>query len=130
VNAAGPGARGSDATYALEAAVGRLLVAGTWLAMGLVLAGVVLMLLTGVDPLAHGTVPPFDASRIPADVIALRPEGFLWAGVVLIIGLPIGRAVVAGVGFVAARDVRLAVVSLLVVLVVLASIGAAVGLEG
>ena len=120
----------ADAAFALEAAVGRLLVAGTWLAMALVFAGVVLMLVAGVDPLAHGAVPAFDATRIPADILALRPEGFLWAGIVLIIGLPIGRVVVAGVGFLAAGDHRLALVSLLVFLVVLVSIGAALGLEG
>lgn len=127
---AGAGAPRGDAAFALEVAVGRLLVAGTWLAMGLVLAGVVLMLLTGVDPLAHGAIPEFDAARIPADILALRPEGFLWAGIVLIIGLPIGRVVVAGVGFLAAGDRRLALVSLLVLLVVLVSIIAALGLEG
>lgn len=127
---AGAGAPRADAAFALEDAVGRLLVAGTWLAMGLVLAGVVLMLLAGVDPLAHGAIPEFDAAQIPADILALRPEGFLWAGIVLIIGLPIGRVVVAGVGFLAAGDRRLALVSLLVFLVVLVSIIAALGLEG
>jgi uncharacterized membrane protein len=120
----------TDAAYALETVVARLLVAGTWLAMGLVLVGVVLMLVTGVDPLAHGAVPPFDVARIPSDIVALRPEGFLWAGIVLIIGLPIGRVIVAGVGFLAAGDRRLALVSLLVFLVVVVSIGAALGLEG
>jgi uncharacterized membrane protein len=126
----GAGGTRVDAAYALEALVARLLVAGTWLAMALVLAGVVLMLVGGVDPLAHGAIPGFDAARIPADILALRPEGFLWAGIVLIIGLPIGRVVVAGVGFLAAGDRRLALVSLLVFLVVLVSILAALGLEG
>jgi uncharacterized membrane protein len=119
-----------DAGFALEAAIGRLLVAGTWIAMGLILAGVVLMLVTGVDPLNHGAVPPFDAAQIPADLVALRPEGFLWAGIVLIIALPIGRVVVAGVGFLAAGDLRLAFVSLLVLLVVVVSIVAALGWQG
>ncbi len=127
---AGARAPHGDAAFALETAVGRLLVVGTWLAMVLVLAGVVLMLLTGVDPLAHGAIPGFDAARIPADILALRPEGFLWAGIVLIIGLPIGRVFVAGVGFLAAGDRRLGLVSLLVLLVVLVSVIAALGLEG
>lgn len=117
-----------DAVVALEAAVGRLLIVGTWLAMGLVLTGVVLMLATGVDPLAHGAIPGFDAASIPGDIVALRPEGFLWTGIVLIIGLPIGRVIVAGMGFLAAGDRRLALVSLLVFLVVLVSISAALGL--
>lgn len=114
---------------ALEAMIGRVLVAGTWTAMGLVLVGVVLMLMTGVDPLDHGGVPPFDLASIPADLLALQPAGFLWAGIVLIVLLPVGRVIVAGLGFVAARDGRLALVSLLVLLVVIASIAAALGLE-
>ena len=123
---------GTEAAWALEAAIGRLLVAGTWLAMGLIGIGVVLMLATGIDPLP---VPlrqpqPFDAASIPADILALRPAGFLWAGILLVIALPIGRVIVAGVGFVAARDWRLALISGLVLLVVVISIAAAVGLEG
>jgi uncharacterized membrane protein len=128
VDAAPRGRR--DAADALEAAIGRLLVAGTWLAMALVLAGVLLMLGGGIDPLTSSGVPSFDASRIPADLVALRPGGFLWSGIVLIVALPVGRVVVAGLGFVAARDGRLALVSLLVLLVVLTSIVAALGLEG
>jgi uncharacterized membrane protein len=116
---------GTDAAYALEAVIGRLLVAGTWLAMGLVAIGVVLMLASGVDPLAHGAIPPFDLATIPADLAAFRPEGFLWAGIVLVIGLPIGRVAVAGVGFIAARDWRLVLISALVLGVVLISIAAA-----
>jgi uncharacterized membrane protein len=119
----------SEAADALEAAVGRLLIAGTWVAMALVLAGVLLMLADGVDPLAHGAAPAFDAARVPADLAALRPQGFLWAGIVLIVVLPVGRVVVAGLGFLVARDGRLALVSLLVLVVVLVSIAAALGLE-
>ena len=116
---------GTDAAYALEAVIARLLVAGTWLAMGLVAIGVVLMLASGVDPLAHGAIPPFDLATVAADLAALRAEGFLWAGIVLVIGLPIGRVAVAGVGFIAARDWRLVLISALVLGVVLVSIAAA-----
>jgi uncharacterized membrane protein len=120
----------NDAADALEAVIGRLLVAGTWLAMGLVLVGVLLMLAGGIDPLTRSGIPAFDPSRIPADLVALRPGGFLWAGIAIIVTLPVGRVVVAGLGFLAARDGRLAVVSLLVLLVVVISIVAALGLEG
>ncbi len=61
-------------------------------------------------------------------MLALQPAGFLWAGIVLIIALPIGRVMVAGVGFLAVHDRRMALISLLVLLVVLASIAAAIGL--
>jgi len=125
------GTRSGDRTaYALEALVSKVLVVGTWTAMGLILAGVLLMLIGGVDPLAHGVTPPFDPARIPADMVALKPEGFLWAGIALIVALPVGRVVVAGVGFLAAGDRRLALVSLLVFLVVVGSVAAAFVLEG
>ena len=118
----------TSAAEALEAAIGRLLVVGTWAAMALVLAGVLLLLASGMDPLTD-EIPPFDLRAIPSQVLALEPVGFLWAGIVLVILLPIGRVVVAGLAFVAARDWRLALVSFLVLLVVLVSIGAAIGLE-
>ncbi|MEO5966225.1 MAG: DUF1634 domain-containing protein [Candidatus Limnocylindrales bacterium] len=120
----------SDAAFAIEATIARLLVLGTYTAIGMVLLGVIGMALTGVDPLGVATAPSFDLGRIPADILALRPEGFLWLGLVLVLALPIGRVVVAGLGFLAARDGRLALVSLLVLLVVTGSILAAMGLEG
>ena len=129
MSATSPAPQGGSAAEVLEAAIGRLLIAGTWLAMALVLVGVMLMLMAGVDPLAHGAIPPFDPAQIPAELLALQPVGFLWAGIVIIIALPIGRVVVAGLAFAAARDLRLALVSSLVLLVVLVSIGAAIGLE-
>ena len=127
-NPAAGGTATTTAAEALEAAIGRLLVVGTWTAMGLVLVGVVLMFAAGIDPMAGG-IPPFHLAEIPAELVALQPEGFLWAGIVLVILLPIGRVVVAGLAFVAERDWRLALVSFLVLLVVLVSIAAAIGLE-
>ena len=121
---------GVDAAPGIEAVIARLLTGGTYLAIGLVLAGVAGMLVTGVDPLAHLTTPAFDLGRLPADLVALRPEGFLWAGLVTVMALPAGRVVVAGIGFLGAGDRRLALVSLGVVLVLVASIVAALGLEG
>jgi uncharacterized membrane protein len=118
----------SDTAYAMEAVVARLLVVGTWLAMGLVLAGVILMLADGIDPLDHGAVPPFQLTAIPSQILALEPVGFLWAGIVLIIALPIGRVVVSGLGFLAARDLRMAGISLAVLVVVLVSVLSSIAL--
>jgi uncharacterized membrane protein len=120
----------ADVAWRLESTISRLLVAGTYLAMGLILLGVLLMLAAGIDPLAHGGVPPFELSTIPADVASGNPLGFLWLGLVAVLALPLGRVIVAGVGFLAAHDVRLALVSLAVLLVVLGSIVAAIRLEG
>jgi uncharacterized membrane protein len=118
----------ADVAYRLESTISRLLVAGTYLAMALILIGVVLMLASGVDPLGP-TVPPFDLDAIPSQVAAGNPLGFLWLGLVTVLALPLGRVIVAGFGFLAARDVRLALVSLAVLLVVLGSIAAAIRLE-
>ena len=115
-------ASSGDTAYAMEAAVARLLVVGTWLAMGLVLVGVVLMFASGIDPLAHGAIPPFRPAAIPGELLALDPAGFLWTGVCLIVALPIGRVVVSGLGFLAARDLRMAAISLAVLAVVLVSV--------
>jgi uncharacterized membrane protein len=120
----------NDTAYRMEAAVARLLVVGTWLAMGLVLVGVLLMIASGIDPLDHGAFPPFDLALIPAEIRALDPVGFLWAGIVLIIALPIGRVVVSGLGFLAARDLRMAAISLAVLVVVLVSVVSSIALEG
>jgi uncharacterized membrane protein len=117
----------ADVAYRLESTISRLLVAGTYLAMALVVIGVVLMLASGVDPLGP-TVPPFDLGAIPSQIAAGNALGFLWLGLLTVLALPLGRVVVAGVGFLAARDLRLALVSLAVLLVVLGSIAAAIRL--
>jgi uncharacterized membrane protein len=111
--------------YRLEAVVARLLVVGTYVAIGLILVGVLLMLATGVDPLSFEQFPPFDLRAIPGQLVALQPAGFLWAGIVTVMALPIGRVVVSGAGFYAAGERRLALVSLLVLVVVAISIVAA-----
>ena len=121
--------RVNETAYRLESRVSRLLVIGTYLAIGIVLVGVVGLLASGVDPLVLAT-PPFDLRQIPADIAAGKPEGFLWLGLVAVLALPLGRVIVAGLGFLAARDTRLALVSLAVLLVVTGSILAALGLEG
>ena len=110
---------------AIETLVARLLVAGTYLAVGLILVGVLGMLAQGIDPLALESAPAFDPAAIPSDLASLRPAGFIWAGIVVVMTLPIGRVVVAGAGFFASGERRLALISALVVLVVALSLVAA-----
>ena len=119
-----------DGARAIESVIARLLIAGTYVAVALVLVGVVAMLAAGVDPLAHGRPPTFDLARIPGDLAALRPEGFLWAGLLVVLALPLGRVVVSGIGFLGTGDRRLALVSLAVLLVVCSSVVVALGLQG
>jgi uncharacterized membrane protein len=87
------------------------------------------MLASSVNPLTAVAPASFDIASIPADVVRLRPEGFLWLGIVTIIALPIGRVVFAGISLLAAGERRLALVSMGVLLVVLVSIVAAIELD-
>lgn len=113
----------------LETLAARLLTWGTRVALSFVLVGVVGMLLTGVDPIS-APMPAYSLAAIPGDLLALRPEGFLWAGLTLVVALPLGRVIVSGAGFLAAGDRRLALVSVLVLLVIGVSVVAALGLGG
>ena len=106
---------------AIETLAARLLVVGTYLAVGLILIGVLGMLAQGIDPMS-ATAPTFDPTAIPSDIASLQPAGFIWAGIVVVMTLPIGRVVVAGAGFFASGERRLALVSALVVLVVALSL--------
>ena len=56
---------------AFERRLGRLLTAVTYVAVGLLTIGVVLMLLAGISPLAVG--PPFDPAQLVPE-LAPRPE--------------------------------------------------------
>ena len=118
-----------DTAARLESLIGRLMVWGVYLAMTLIAIGIALAAVQGIDPLARGLEPALDPAGILGAMLALRPEGFLWAGIVLILAIPIGRVVVAGVGFLATGERRFALVSLLVLLVVLVSIVTALGME-
>ena len=121
---------GAEVARTIESAIARLLIGGTYAAIALVLVGVVAMLAAGIDPVTHGQRPAFDLGRIPADLAALRPEGFLWAGLLVVLALPLGRVVVSGIGFYRGGDRGLSVVSLAVLLVVCASVVVALGLQG
>jgi uncharacterized membrane protein len=114
----------------LETIAARLLTWGTRIALGLVLVGVGGMAPAGIQPLAGGAFPPYSLTAIPGQVLALQPEGFIWAGMTLLVALPLGRVIVSGAGFLAAHDRRLALVSVLVLLVIGLSVLAARRLEG
>jgi uncharacterized membrane protein len=117
--------RSRQTATAIESVVAQILVVGTYLAVGLILIGVLGMLASGIDPLSHPAAMRFNLAALPSDLISLRPAGFIWAGILVVMALPIGRVVVAGAGFFAAGERRLALISVLVVLVVVLSIVAA-----
>jgi uncharacterized membrane protein len=118
-----------DDTDAVEMAIARLLLAGTLAGMALLVAGIALMAANGIEPDA-AEFPPFDPATILADLAALQPEGFLWAGIVVIVATPIARVLGELVAFARRRDrlmtgvaaAILAVVALSVIVAVVAEV--------
>jgi len=100
----------------LDRTVARLLTGGTYLSVGLMAVGVVLMAITGVSPLAGA--PAFDPRQIPADIVALRPTGFLWLGLLVILATPIGRVIVSLIGYLASGERRMALISVAILVVI------------
>jgi uncharacterized membrane protein len=80
-----------------EWAIGRLLIVMTYVAVALLIVGVVLMLAAGTSPLSGG--PAFHLADVVPDILALRPEGFIWLGLLVVLSSPIVRVVVAGFGY-------------------------------
>jgi uncharacterized membrane protein len=111
----------------LERTVARLLSVGTYASIALLAAGVVAMAAAGRSPLDPG--PGFEPGRIAPDIAALRPEGFLWLGVVLVLATPSARVATSLVGYVRRGDRPMAVVSILILCVIALSVAVAVGSE-
>jgi uncharacterized membrane protein len=111
----------------LERAIARLLTAGTYLSIGLMAIGVLLMLIDGISPLE--VPPPFDPSTIPADIVALRPVGFLWLGLVVIIATPLVRVAASGIGFAGGGERRMALVAVAILVVIAVGVFLGVAVE-
>jgi hypothetical protein len=91
-------------------AVGAVLSRGTWLIIGLVGLGTIMMLAAG-RPLLEFPGPPFDPLELIVDLFSLRPEGFLWLGLLLTVALPTARTLVAFWGFLRQGDRRASLVA-------------------
>ena len=112
---------GEPPIEAIEGRIASLLGVGAILAVGLLVVGVVLMLLAGISPDA-AEFPVFDPSAVVADLVALRPEGFLWAGILVVIATPILRIVGEALGLARAGEGALAAVAVGILVVVLISV--------
>ena len=109
-----------------ERFIGRLLIAITYVAVGLLSLGVVLLLAAGISPLAGG--PPLDAGGVLADLSALAPAAFLWLGIIVVIATPISRVIVAAIGFARLGDRWMVAISLGILAVI--ALGIALGTAG
>jgi uncharacterized membrane protein len=93
-----------------ELAIARLLVIGIDLAIGLMAIGTALLVAAGRSPLDQG--PTFDIAAIPADIVGLRPSGFLWLGILAILVTAVLQIVVALYGYSRLGDRRMSLVAL------------------
>lgn len=117
---------GPGAPRPLEARVSLVLKVGTYAAVGLVAIGVALMTLDGRSPL--DVAPALDPGRLPGDIAALRPSGFLWLGVLLVLATPSARVLVALVGYLRRSEREMALVALLILIVI--ALGVVAGTSG
>ena len=110
----GPGRTGRGAD--LEPALARVLQAGTYVSIALIAVGTVLLLASGISPLAGG--PALHLGELPADIAAARPDGFLWLGILGICAAPALRVAGALVGFWRRGERGMVAVALLILAVV------------
>jgi uncharacterized membrane protein len=107
----------------LEVGVAHVLQLGTYASVGLIVVGSLLLVASGTSPVAGG--PALSLEGLPADLVALRPAGFLWLGILGVLATPAVRVVRALLGFWRRDERSMAGVSLLVLLVI--GCGAIVG---
>ncbi|HEY8238237.1 MAG TPA: DUF1634 domain-containing protein [Candidatus Limnocylindrales bacterium] len=100
----------------LEVALAHVLQLGTYVSIGLVGLGTLLLLAGGTSPTAGG--PPLSLPTLLADLAALRPAGFLWIGIVGVLSTPALRVLRALIGFWRRGERTMALVSLAILLVV------------
>ena len=113
----------------VEHVIARLLLSGAVIGVVFLAIGVLLMAVNGISP-ESTTFPAFDAGRLAADLTALRTEGFLWAGIVILIATPIARVIGELITFMLRGDRILAMVALGILGVIALSVVAALGIQG
>lgn len=114
----GPAASPPDLASAgsLEVALAQVLAIGTNVSIALVAIGTVLQLSSGGSPLDGG--PPLSLATLAADLVALRPAGFLWLGIIGVIATPALRVLGAGLGFWRRGEQGMTLVAVLVLAVI------------
>jgi uncharacterized membrane protein len=112
----------------VEHAIARLLTLGTYVGVAALAIGLVLMMASGISPLDR-PYPPLDVAAIPAGLVSLQPDAYLWAGLLVVISTPPARVAAALVGYVTTGERAMALVSVGILVVIAAAvvIGAAEG---
>ncbi len=123
-----PGQSSLRAPFDLDRPIARLLTMGTYLGVLLLAIGIVTMAAAGRWPLQQPGVPGLDLARLPGDLAASRPEGFLWLGLLCVIATPSARVLASLIGYVRLSELSMVLVSVGILLVIAASV--AIGLSG
>jgi uncharacterized membrane protein len=105
---------------ALESSIARLLTVGTYVSIGFVAVGTLLLIASGQSPL--DAAPGLDPARIPGDLLALRPAGFLWLGILGLLATPAARVVAALVGYARVGERAMVLVAGLILVVIAAGV--------
>lgn len=108
---------------AAERLIGRLLIAGTYVSVGLLAVGMVLLLANGISPLAGGS--RLDLATLGVQLLALDPAGFLWLGLLAVIAAPIGRVIVASIAYARGADWLMVGISVAILAVIAIGVGSA-----
>jgi uncharacterized membrane protein len=113
-----PVGRGASEARALttERFIGRLLIGVTYVSVGLLVIGVVLMVADSISPTSGG--PPLDLPTLGAQLVALEPAAFLWLGMLAVVAAPIGRVIVAAVAYARESDWLMLGVSIAILVVI------------
>jgi uncharacterized membrane protein len=100
----------------VEVLVARLLSIGTVASIALLAIGSALLAIRGGSPL--DAAPDLDLTRIPADLLAGRPDGYLWLGLIVAIATPCARVLASLVGYLRRRERAMTVISILILAVI------------
>jgi uncharacterized membrane protein len=111
-----PSAAAAGRSVATERRLGRLLITATYVSVGLLAIGFVLMVADAISPTSGG--PNLDLATLGAQLVALDPAGFLWLGVVVVIAAPIGRVIVAALAYAREADWLMVGVSIAILAVI------------
>jgi uncharacterized membrane protein len=111
-------------TDAMDLTIARILTVGTYVSVTLLVVGVAIMAIDGRSPLDL-TAAPFDPARIVGDILAARPEGALWLGLVILLATPAARVAASLLGYLRSGERQMVQVSLAILIVIAA--GVAIG---
>lgn len=112
----------------IDRAIARLLTIGTLVSIAAMAVGTVLLLAGGGSP--KDAAPAFDLAALPAQLLALQPAAFVWVGLIVIIATPSARVLASLIAYLRSGEREMAVVAVLILAVIAASVLVAAITEG